>query len=567
MAPPFRVAKTIALVGLMGAGKSSIGRRLAQRLGLPFIDADSEIEAAAGATIEEIFQRHGEAAFRDGERRVIARILDGPIHVLATGGGAFMDASTRTLLRARAISVWLRADIELMLARVGRRSNRPLLKERRAARGARAAHRAALSDLCPGRHHRRQRRWAARGDAGARDGGARRVIRRRERAAGGAMSEPRRLTVALDRRSYDIVIGPGLLDAAGALLRPVLRAPRVIIVTDEHVAKLHLPRLVAGLGTAGIAPHSIVLPAGEATKDFTHFAKLCEDVLALGIERSTMLVALGGGVIGDLTGFAAATLLRGIDYVQVPTTLLSQVDSSVGGKTAIDTPQGKNLVGAFHQPVLVLADIDTLATLPRRELLSGYAEVVKYGLIRDRAFYDWLETNGPALLAGDAAVRQETVLRSCAAKAAVVAADERESGERALLNFGHTFGHALETASGFGQGLLHGEAVAIGMQLAFDLSAQLGLCRPDVAARVRRHLTAMGLPTEIAPAGGGAFSAQTLLAHMRKDKKVKDGRVTLILARDIGDAFITGDVAPADLERFLVDAASRGVNARQPAHP
>jgi 3-dehydroquinate synthase len=379
------------------------------------------------------------------------------------------------------------------------------------------------------------------------------------------MSEPRRLRVALDRRSYDIVIGRFLLEQAGALMRPVLRAPRVVIVSDEHVAKLHLQRLATGLAAGGIAHASLVLPAGEATKDFAHFAKLCQDILALGIERSTALVALGGGVIGDITGFAAATLLRGIDYVQVPTTLLSQVDSSVGGKTAIDTPHGKNLVGAFHQPVLVLADIDMLATLPRRELISGYAEVVKYGLIRDRDFYEWLEANGAALLAGDAAVRQETVLRSCAAKAAVVAADERESGERALLNFGHTFGHALEAASGFGQTLLHGEAVAIGMQLAFDLSARLGFCPPEVAARVRRHLAAMGLPTEIAH-GGGALAAATLLAHMRKDKKVKDGRVTLILARDIGDAFICGDLAPAQLESFLADAIARGVNARRPAH-
>jgi len=381
------------------------------------------------------------------------------------------------------------------------------------------------------------------------------------------MSEPRRLSVALDRRGYDIVIGRGLLDAAGALMRPVLRAPRAVIVTDEHVAQLHLPQLAAGLAGGGIAYESVVLPAGEATKDFAHFAKLCQDILALGIERSTALVALGGGVIGDITGFAAATLLRGIDYVQVPTTLLSQVDSSVGGKSAIDTPQGKNLVGAFHQPVLVLADIDMLATLPRRELLSGYAEVVKYGLIRDRGFYEWLESQGPALLGGDAAVLQETVLRSCAAKAAIVAADERESGERALLNFGHTFGHALETASGFGQALLHGEAVAIGMQLAFDLSARLGFCRLEVAARVRRHLGVMGLPTEIAPAAGGAISAATLLAHMRKDKKVKDGRVTLILARDIGDAFICSDVAPPQLESFMADAVARGRNARQPAHP
>jgi 3-dehydroquinate synthase len=380
------------------------------------------------------------------------------------------------------------------------------------------------------------------------------------------MSEPRLLRVALDRRGYDIVIGSGLIAAAGALLRPVLRMPRAVVVTDEHVAKLHLPRFLAGLAAAGIAHDSIVLPPGEATKDFAHFARLCEDILALGIERATALVALGGGVVGDLTGFAAATLLRGIDYVQVPTTLLAQVDSSVGGKTAIDTPHGKNLVGAFHQPVLVLADIDLLATLPRRELVAGYAEVVKYGLIRDRAFYEWLEAQGGALLAGDAVALQEMVWRSCAAKAAIVAADERESGPRALLNFGHTFGHALEAASGYGVALLHGEAVAIGMQLAFDLSVRLGLCRAEVAARVRRHLTAMGLPTEIAPAGA-APSAATLLAHMRKDKKVKGGRVALILARDIGDTFVSADVAPPQLESFLAEAAARGLNAFRPVHP
>ena len=381
------------------------------------------------------------------------------------------------------------------------------------------------------------------------------------------MSEPRRLTVALERRSYDIVIGGGLLERAGALIRPVLRAPRAIIVTDANVARLHLPRLAAGLASGGVTAESIVLPAGEATKDFTHFAALCQDILTRGIERSTALVALGGGVVGDITGFAAATLLRGIDYVQVPTTLLAQVDSSIGGKTAIDTPQGKNLVGAFHQPVMVLADIDLLETLPRRELLSGYAEVVKYGLIRDRPFYDWLERQGAALIAGDAAVRQETVWRSCAAKAVVVAADERESGLRALLNFGHTFGHALEAATGFGDTLFHGEAVAIGMQLAFDLSAELKLCQSEVAARVRRHLTAMGLATEIAALGGGALSAAALLQHMRKDKKVKGGRVTLILVRDIGDAFVTSDVAPAALETFLTAAVARGTNARPPAHP
>ncbi|MDE1902301.1 MAG: 3-dehydroquinate synthase [Alphaproteobacteria bacterium] len=363
------------------------------------------------------------------------------------------------------------------------------------------------------------------------------------------MSEAQRLHVDLGARSYDIVVGARLLAQAGALIAGVTRQKRALIVTDANVARLHLDALRRGLDAAGIAHAAIVLPPGEETKDFAHFQKLCEDVLAAGIERATPIVALGGGVVGDLAGFAAATLLRGLDYVQVPTTLLAQVDSSVGGKTAIDTRQGKNLVGAFHQPALVIADIDTLGTLPQRELLAGYAEVVKYGLIRDRGFYDWLEGKAGALLKGDPNLRREAVLRSCAAKAAVVAADERETGERALLNFGHTFGHALEAATGFGKALLHGEAVALGMAMAFDLSARLKLCPPDAADRVRRHFTSVGLRTEIE-----SVDADALLELMRKDKKVKDGRISLILVRDIGQAFVSRDVAADTLRAFLRDA-------------
>jgi 3-dehydroquinate synthase len=360
------------------------------------------------------------------------------------------------------------------------------------------------------------------------------------------------LRVELGSRSYDIVVGAGLLADAGALIAPVVRQKRVVVVTDENVAKLHLTALQVGLDKAKIAHHAIILPPGEATKDFAHFSKLCEDVLALGIERGTPLIALGGGVVGDLTGFAAATLLRGLDYVQVPTTLLSQVDSSVGGKTAIDSKHGKNLIGAFHQPVLVLADIDTLATLPRRELLAGYAEVVKYGFIRDRAFFEWLEEAGPKLVAGDSDARRQAVLKSCAAKAAIVAIDERETGERQLLNFGHTFGHALEAETGFGDALLHGEAVALGMRLAFDLSAELGLCPRDSVKRVRRHYEAVGLPVAITRIGNARrFTPGALLQDMGKDKKVRDGRITLILAHDIGDAFISREVERATLEKFL----------------
>jgi 3-dehydroquinate synthase len=378
------------------------------------------------------------------------------------------------------------------------------------------------------------------------------------------MSATQRLTVALGARSYDIVVGRRLLAEEGALIASVVRRKRIVVITDEHVAALHLERFRAGLAAAGVAAETIVLPPGEETKDFAHFAQLCEDVLSLGIERATPIVALGGGVVGDLAGFAAATLLRGLDFVQVPTTLLAQVDSAVGGKTAIDTRHGKNLVGAFHQPALVLADVDVLETLPRRELLAGYAEVVKYGLIGDRVFYDWLEANGAALVMGDAALRQEAVLRSCAAKAAIVALDERESGKRALLNFGHTFGHALEALTGFGKSLLHGEAVALGMQLAFDLSARLGFCPLAAAQRVRRHLSALGLPTALAAIP--AATPDGLIAAMRKDKKVSDGRLTLVLARDIGEAFLCRDVVPATLAAFLADAA-RGRNSLEPALP
>jgi len=366
------------------------------------------------------------------------------------------------------------------------------------------------------------------------------------------MSRRDTLRVELGERSYDIVVGAGLLAESGALIAPVVRQKRAVIVTDENVAKLHLKALQSGLDKAKIAHHAIILPPGEATKDFAHFGKLCEDVLALGIERGTPLIALGGGVIGDLTGFAAATLLRGLDYVQVPTTLLSQVDSSVGGKTAIDSKHGKNLIGAFHQPVLVLADIDTLATLPRRELLAGYAEVVKYGFIRDRAFFEWLDQAGPKLIAGDADARRQAVLKSCAAKAAVVAVDERETGERQLLNFGHTFGHALEAETGFGDTLLHGEAVALGMRLAFDLSAELGICPRDPVKRVRRHYEAVGLPIAIRQiANARRFTPAALLQHMSKDKKVRDGRITLILAHDIGDDFISREIERGTLEKFL----------------
>jgi 3-dehydroquinate synthase len=363
-----------------------------------------------------------------------------------------------------------------------------------------------------------------------------------------------RLRVALDARGYDILVGPGLIARAGSEILPLMRRKQAVIVTDEIVADHHLVALEASLSGAGIAHRTIVLPPGEGTKDLAHFGRLVDDILACGIERGTMLVALGGGVVGDIAGFAAATLLRGIDFVQIPTTLLAQVDSSVGGKTAINTTAGKNLLGAFYQPRLVLADTATLATLPRRELRAGYAEIVKYGLIRDAAFFDWLETNGDAVCDLEPAALTHAITVSCRMKAAIVAADEREAGDRELLNFGHTFGHALEAETGFSERLLHGEAVALGMALAFDFAVRLGIASGQDSHRVRRHLAAGGLPTELAAIGLSGRDADRLLAHMAKDKKVRDGRIALILPRRIGDAFVTREVPAEALREFLTAA-------------
>lgn len=362
-----------------------------------------------------------------------------------------------------------------------------------------------------------------------------------------------KIRVDLGPRSYDILIGPGLIDRCGGALAAVMPRPRVVILTDDNVGPLYADRLRTSLDSAGIRHDLIEIAHGESSKDFATLERVTEQILALGIERRDTIIALGGGVVGDLAGFIAAILLRGIDFIQVPTTLLAQVDSSVGGKTAINARQGKNLVGAFHQPRLVVADTDTLDTLPKRELLAGYAETVKYGLICDPPLFDWLESDGAALLAGDAAARTHAIRRACEIKAALVAEDEREAGRRALLNLGHTFGHALEAEAGYGDDLLHGEAVAAGMALAFDLSVQLGLCPAADANRVRKHLADAGLPTRIGdtPIADPGHAADRLIAHMWKDKKVADGQITFILVRRIGEAFATRDVSVEALSSLL----------------
>ena len=362
----------------------------------------------------------------------------------------------------------------------------------------------------------------------------------------------RSLPVGLHDRAYDVVVGEGLLDQAGRLIAPFQTRGRTAVVSDETVWALHGGRLTAALAAAGIEALAVIVPPGEQTKSFAGLADVCDRLLALELDRGDLITAFGGGVVGDLAGFAAAIYKRGIDFVQIPTTLLAQVDSSVGGKTAIDTARGKNLVGAFHQPRLVLADLAVLDTLDARQMRAGYAEVIKYGLLGDLAFFEWLEANGPAVLARDPDALSTAVARSIEMKAEIVAEDEREQGRRALLNLGHTFAHALEAEVGFGDELLHGEAVAIGCAQAFRFSASQGLCPPADAARAEAAIGAHGLPTRMSDIRNTPFAAARLIDHMAQDKKAEGGKLTFILAHAIGQAFVAKDVDPAPLNAFLL---------------
>ncbi len=355
---------------------------------------------------------------------------------------------------------------------------------------------------------------------------------------------------------YDIHIGEALLEQAGALVTPHLRRPWTVIVTDANVDRAQAPRLERGLASAGVGFDKIVLEPGENAKSMRGLEALLDQMIALGVERNDLVIALGGGVIGDLVGFASSILRRGCRFAQVPTTLLAQVDSSVGGKTGINARQGKNLIGAFHQPAIVISDIGALSTLPDRELKAGYAEIVKYGALGDEAFFAWLENRGKDLLIGDKAARRIAVKRSCEAKAEIVGADERETGVRALLNLGHTFGHALEAALGFSDRLLHGESVAAGMALAFDFSVSKRNCPAADAARLKSHLAAAGLPVDLKTIFDGAISADALLKHMMQDKKVEQCLPTLILVRRLGEAYIEKGVSSETIVDFLKSAGA-----------
>ena len=568
--------RSIVLIGLMGSGKTSTGRRLAQQLGLEFADADAEIEAAAGMSITEIFTRHGEAYFRDGERRVMARLLNEGPRVLATGGGAFMHEETRARIAASGISIWLKADLDVIWRRVRKRSHRPLLQ----GGDPEQTLRTLLEQRYP---------VYARADItvisrdGPQDLAVEEAIEGLEfflrfspdppplvspRSSAVSYGQPgtsaqvfssqARVDVELGARSYAILIGEGLIAEAGNHIRRLAPRAACAIVTDENVAKLHLPALEHALDEARVRHSRVVVAPGEGSKSFAEYARVCNALIGAKLERGDVIVALGGGVVGDLAGFAAATLRRGMRFIQAPTTLLAQVDSSVGGKTGINAPLGKNLIGAFHQPLLVLADTATLDTLPPREFRAGYAEIVKYGLIGDVGFYAWLEAHWREVFEGGAE-RVQAIAASCKAKAAIVARDEYEEGDRALLNLGHTFGHALERITAYdGTRLVHGEAVAIGMACALRFSVRRGLCGAQDQERVEAHLQDVGLPVRLADIPGLNAGAEEILDAMYQDKKVAHGALTFILARAIGDCFIAKNVESSEILGFLQDELSMG---------
>jgi shikimate kinase/3-dehydroquinate synthase len=560
----------IVLIGMMGSGKSAVGQRLAARLGLKFVDADAEIVAAARMSIPEIFAKYGEGYFRDGERRVMLRLLNnGPV-VLATGGGAFLDPRTRRRIAERGVSIWFDADHETLLRRVRRKSDRPLLQ----TADPPATLRRLMDERYPVYAHA-DIRVVSRDtpqdtmvdetldalaerlptlDLGARHTAMEAQIMTHFPPRPQPSDAPlhhENVRVALGARSYDILIGAGLLAEAGEKIAAVAPGAACAIVTDANVARIHLPALEDSLKSAGVRYSTIVVEPGEGSKSLSVFGRVCEGAIAARIERRDVIVALGGGVVGDLSGFVAASLRRGARFVQIPTTLLAQVDSSVGGKTGINSPQGKNLIGAFHQPSLVLADVDTLATLPPREFRAGYAEVVKYGLIGDRRFFEWLEADGDAIFHG----KPEQICAvavSCESKAAIVARDETEQGDRALLNLGHTFGHAFERLVDYDSArLVHGEGVAIGLALALRFSQRLGLCGGQDALRAERHLSSLGLPTRISDIPGANVTADAIMEAMYQDKKVERGALTFILLRGIGAAFVAKSVDPADARAFL----------------
>jgi 3-dehydroquinate synthase len=536
----------LVLVGPMGAGKSTLGRALAARLQRPFVDVDARIEAEAGCSIAALFEAEGETGFRAREARVLSLVLGEPAAVIATGGGAVLAQANCAAMRAAGIVVYLQVDAATQLARLQDDSTRPLLQA-----GDRAPRLAQLQAQREPLYRAAAHLLFDAANLAPEAAAAALAGRLDDFGATTGMNTPLQTLTVAAAAPYPIHIGAGLLDHGDLLAQP-LRGRHALLVSDANVAPLYADRVEAALRDARPDLHIArqVIRAGEAEKTLANFAGVIDALAVLGATRDACVYALGGGVVGDLAGFAAACWMRGIDIVQLPTTLLSMVDSSVGGKTAVDIPQGKNLVGAFHVPRAVLADTASLRTLPPRELRAGLAEVIKYGAIMDAGFLTWLDARHAALLAGDDAALAEAIARSCAHKAAITARDPLEQGERALLNFGHTFGHAIEAEQGYADGLNHGEAVAVGMLLAARLSAALGLASWADAEALRALLLRFGLPVDV-PAG---LAPEALLARMRLDKKVQASGLRFILWDGPGAARIVADVDEAAVLAVLRDA-------------
>jgi shikimate kinase / 3-dehydroquinate synthase len=548
----------IFLVGLMGAGKTTVGRALAKKLNKRFIDSDQEIEARTGVSIPVIFEIEGEQSFRQREMEVIRDLSALQNIVLATGGGAILRSENRECLKTRGTVIYLRASVNSILQRTSHDKSRPLLqtadprKRIEELARQREPYYCEIADLVieTGRPNVQSlvQTILAQLDAtviGQYDVQENFLSHFADRVMSNQQLSHVLLQVDLGQRSYPISIGQSLLSNAG-LFESVVESPRVAVVTNTIVAPLYLEILTKTLIAAGKQVTSIVLPDGEEEKNWANLMQIFNVLLAEKCDRKTTLIALGGGVIGDMTGFAAASYMRGIPFVQVPTTLLAQVDSSVGGKTGINHPLGKNMIGAFYQPQAVIADTSTLSTLPARELSAGLAEVIKHGAVIDAAFFDWIESNIAKLLAGDPDALAYAIQRSCEIKADVVRQDEREAGLRAILNFGHTFGHAIEAGMGYGK-WLHGEAVGCGMVMAADLSLRLGFIDQATKKRIADVVQAAGLPT-VAP----RMNHERWLELMQVDKKNEGGAIKFILLKPLGTPVIT--TVPHDTLLATLDA-------------
>lgn len=530
----------VILVGMMGSGKTTAGKLLAKQMGKTFIDSDEEIQRRTGVTITHIFDVEGEAGFRIRESAVIEDLVQRANIVLATGGGAILCESNRALLKQNGVVVYLKSGVYDLWQRTRHDQNRPLLKT--------ADPRKKLQEI----FEVRDPLYVGMADIVMHTGRQSvHVLLQKLKQRLEELNKPshsieklQTLTVGLEERSYPIHIGSGLLDVAELLMHH-LPKKRAIVVSNTTVAPLYLERLTNSLASIGVKVESVVLDDGERYKNNESLQKIYDSLLASRSERTTPLIALGGGVIGDMTGYAAATYLRGVPFIQIPTTLLSQVDSSVGGKTGINHPLGKNMIGAFYQPQVVVADVSTLSTLPENELKAGIAEVIKYGLIRDLPFLEWLELNMESLVRRDLEMLQYAIARSCENKAEVVEIDERESGERALLNLGHTFGHAIENGMGYGV-WLHGEAVAAGTVMATVLSQRMGWLDEQDVARVRSLLLRAGLPIV-----GPKMGVSKYMQLMGLDKKVEDGKVRFVLLRSLGRAVLTSEVPASLLEQSI----------------